>query len=135
MARLKDKKWDIPREITFIMPTGQSGIVWVPSRGKSYLRNRRFIKLNPEFKFENEEEQGNPPRDIYMTCRRQEVLAMQSLVIRTNKKGAARRKEQEQRKLSFSELDLVGPACLPVKGKTVDGKDVRYRERILKVNC
>ena len=59
-----------------------------------------------------------------MTYGKYEVLAMESSAIRTNRKGASRK---EQRKLTFSELDLVGQARLPVMGKTIDGKDKLYR--------
>ena len=118
----KTKKWNISSKGTFIRPTGRSAIIWVPSREKSYLHNRRFICLNPELEFDSEEDgdEQQPPAVVYVTYKWTELQAMQSSVFRTNK-NRPWQKEQRNRKLSFSESDAVGPTGQLVKGKWSDG--------------
>ena len=128
----KTHKWDIAGKVTYVRPTGCSAIIWVLSRAKSYLCNRCFIRLNLELEFDSEDKGETPPDVVYMTYRKRELQAMQSLALRSNKSGQWQR-EQKHRKLSFLELDSVGPTGLPVRGKRGDGQDIEYRECVTKV--
>ena len=121
----KTRKWDIRGEVTFVRPSGRSAIIYVPSRGNSYLRNRRYIKINPEYEFEEDE----VPNQLCMTYGKSELLCMRSSAMRTNRK-LTRKKE---RRLSFSDVDRVGQAGELVPTKVLDGKDKEYHTRIKKL--
>ena len=59
-------------------PTGQSCIVFVPQKGKSYLRNCRYIKPNPVFEYEDKDQ---ILREVNMTYSKLDLQAMQVSII------------------------------------------------------
>ena len=50
---VKCKLWNIEGEIVEVRPSGRSAIIYVPEKQSSYLRNRRFMKLNPIYEYKD----------------------------------------------------------------------------------
>ena len=112
---IKTKLWNIEGVVKQVRPGGHSAFIYIPSKDKTYLMNRRFMKLNIALEYEDDKSESNSCFALSVQrWRKQEENSMNPIFnqskIHMRKKG--------DKTVSFSELALVGDT--PLISKTAD---------------
>ena len=108
------KLWNIKGQVVSIHPGGCSAYIHVPEKDKTYLHNRRYIKIDRSLEYIGEEDDEQEESQITLTVQGQDRE-------KTPKRINQPQDTMRKRRLSFSEFVLVGKRQVPVPTKQVDG--------------
>ena len=108
------KLWNIKGQVVSIRPGGCSAYIHVPERNKTYLCNRRYIKVDRSLEYTDMEDDEQEESQVALTVQGQSKEKRE----RTNNQS-----QVPMRKLSvsFCEFVLVGKRKVPVPIKLKDG--------------
>ena len=108
------KLWNIKGQVVSIRPGGQSAYIHVPEKNKTYLRNRRFIKVDMSLEYINEEDED----------KEESLPALSVQQVRKVKKERTNNQSQSPTKtelsVKFSEFAFVGKRKVPIPTKLHD---------------
>ena len=110
---VNSKLWNIQGVVKEIRAGGRSAYVYVPEKDKTYLRNRRFIKVNRSLEYIADE--ADHEENSYFALNVQQGKKV--------KKQAPNQSQSSMRKrlsVTFSELCLVGSRQAPFPAKLQD---------------
>ena len=102
---VNNKLWNIEGVVKEVHPGSQSAFIYVPAKEKTYLRNRRFIKVNKSLEYD----QANFDSCLALNVQQKGKQAKKSIL---NQSKTPMRKEKL---VSFNRLALMGEHSLMAK--------------------
>ena len=121
---VNSKLWNIQGVVKEIRAGGRSAYIYVPEKDKTYLRNRRYIKVNRSLEYIADE--ADNEENSYLALNVQQGK-------KVKKKQAHNQSQPSTKKrlsVTFSELCLMGSRQAPIPAKLQDSRDPSFHNSI-----